>query len=165
MDWNKISNLFEESFPKCVKIILSVCGYDTIASLRSLNGQSVLEIQRQVRLYFQSTIQDLSCCHSNFYKQQLEFEFLPGHRDFILAIPEYLKPIPTAQTAYNSSFSTIMKAMIDTAENNLDKDKNHAQYNEIVRYFATYIFLSCGRSCYEVLNQNMPFPSTKTVRE
>lgn len=85
MDFSKINNLFEEhEIPECVKKILIVCGYDTIASLRNLKYGSILAIERHMRLYFHETIQELTCCHSNFYKQQNQFEFLPGHRELIL---------------------------------------------------------------------------------
>lgn len=57
----------------------------------------------------------------------------------------------------------ILNKLIKTAEFNELKDKNHATYSDEIRYFATYIFLLCGRSCYEMLRSNLPIPSVKTI--
>lgn len=167
---DKISTFFGEEFPECVEKILFVCGYDTIASLRNVNINSILEIERQTRLYFRGTIHRLTCCHSEFYKEQNKFEFLPGHRELILEMPEYVKlylvKTKTQETpTQNGAFSTVLNALIETAQQNSNRDKNHAQYDDVIRFFSTYIFISSGRSCYEVLNDNLPMPSTKTVCE
>lgn len=167
MDWFRIQNLIDEQFPDCIRIILSVCGYDTIASLKYINIDSVLEIQRQMNLYFRGTIQELNCCHSDYYKQQNEFELLPGHRDLILSIPKCIESANSNKQAYeeNGSLSTVMKSMLKSALQNSERDKNHSQYDDIIRFFSTYVFLLSGRSCYEILNHNLPIPSTKTVCE
>lgn len=163
MDWFKIQDLLNEPLPECIKKILSLCAYDTIASLRNINCESITEIQRQVNLHFRPSLQVLNCCHSNYYKQQSEFELLPGHRDFLLSLPRYLCALTTANSSKNTAFSTVLNSMIETARQNADKDNHNAQYNDIIRFFSTYVFLLCGRSCYEVLNHNLPLPSTRTV--
>lgn len=162
MDWFKIQRLINEPLPECIKRILSWCAYDTFASLRHINCESITEIQRQVNLHFRSKLKELNCCHSDHYKQQSEFELLPGHRDFILALPAYLCA-SIASSTQNTAFSTVLNSMIETAQQNSDRDKHNAQYNDIIRCFSTYVFLLCGRSCYEVLNSNLPLPSTRTV--
>lgn len=63
----------------------------------------------------------------------------------------------------SSAHSPVFNAMVETSVNNAKRDKNHAQYDDVIRYFSTYIYLSAGRSSYEVLNHNLPLPSTKTV--
>lgn len=159
-----ISILLGEPFPECVKKILFVCGYDTIASLRNVNNNSILEIEHQTQLYFRETIHCLTCCHSEFYNGQDKFEFLPGHRELILAIPEYVKSIREKTiTTQNEAFSTVHNALNRTALQNFNRDVNHAQYDDVIRFFSTYIFLNSGRSCYEVLNHNLPMPSTRTL--
>lgn len=55
--------------------------------------------------------------------------------------------------------------MVKIARQNADKDKNHAQYSDSIRFSATYVFLLGGRSAYEFLNSNLPLPSTKTIRK
>lgn len=163
MDWNKIQNLIKEPIPECIKQILSWCAYDTIASVRNINSESLFQIQRQVNSYFLPKIQELTCCYAEFYKQQSKFELLPGHRDFILTLPKYLN-VPTSYTQ-NIAFSTILNSLIETSEQNAGKDKHQSHYDDIIRYFSTYLFLRCGRSCYELLNHNLPLPSTRTVCE
>lgn len=162
MDWQKIESILGEPLPECVKKLLSLCGYDSFGSLRKIDTESILQIQRQVNTYFRHNIRELSCCHSDFYKIQTDFEFLPGHRDLILALPEYLqvKSVPTVDTQ-STAFTTVMNSMVQTAQQNADRDRN--QYDDVIRFFSTYTFLLCGRSCYEFLNQNLPLPSTKTV--
>lgn len=61
------------------------------------------------------------------------------------------------------SLPVILKEMIKTALRNAEYVKNHAQYSDIIRYFATYIYIIGGRSCYEVLYENLPLPSVSTV--
>lgn len=167
MDWIKIQLLINEPLPECVEKILSWCAYDTIASLRNISCESISQIQRQVNVYFRSNIQELTCCYSNVYKNQSEFELLPGHRDLILALPKYLSASITGNIQHNSTqnptFSTVLNSMIETALQNANKSKHGARYDDIIRFFSTYIFLLCGRSCYEVLNHNLPLPSTRTI--
>lgn len=56
-----------------------------------------------------------------------------------------------------------MRELIQTALQKENSGKNITRYSDIIRYFATYIFILCGRSCYEVLNKNLPLPSIPTV--
>lgn len=53
--------------------------------------------------------------------------------------------------------------MIDVLKRNQGKSKNARQYNDAIRLFSTYIFLLCGRTCYETLSKSLPMPSTKTI--
>lgn len=62
-------------------------------------------------------------------------------------------------------FSVILTELLRTAEQNFKKSKHANQYNDIIKYFSTYIFLLCGRTCYETLHKNLPIPSTKTIRK
>lgn len=57
----------------------------------------------------------------------------------------------------------MLSKLIESANTNRNKSKNAYQYDDIVKNFATYIFLLCGRTCYETLNKNLPIPSTKTI--
>lgn len=67
--------------------------------------------------------------------------------------------------AQDSTLPVVLQAMIQSYQQNARNDKFHAQYNDLIRYFATYVFLLAGRSCYEFLKSNIALPSTKTVRE
>lgn len=66
-------------------------------------------------------------------------------------------------TAQNSDFSPILQSMVNDFHR--EKGNHRAKYSDFNRYFATYIFLKAGRSCYEFLCNNLPLPSVKTVCE
>lgn len=61
------------------------------------------------------------------------------------------------------SLSVILKELIVTALRNGVKANQNSQYTDVVRYFATYIYIVGGRSCYEVLYKNLPLPSVSTA--
>lgn len=111
----------------------------------------------------------MKCCHSEFYQQQTIFKMLPGHEAVLLALPkyidEYLAKKRSETFACKGKYSYILGEMIQTAESNLFKDDLPAQYPDSVRFFFTYIFIVCGRFCYEMLRANLPIPSTKTIRK
>lgn len=62
-----------------------------------------------------------------------------------------------------NDYSVILSKLIESANKNKNISKHAYQYDEIVKNFSTYIFLLCGRTCYETLNKNLPIPSTKTI--
>lgn len=116
------------------------------------------------------TIQELTCCHSDHYKAQDQFQFLPGHRAVILKIPDLIKQLPINAGLYvgeqsRKNVSVVLADLIRTAEENSEKDKNNARYSDINKYFFTYIYLLCGKLGYETLNRNLPIPTTKTIRK
>lgn len=165
MVWNKIENVINEKFPECVKKILSLSGYNTLSSFRKINSESITQIERTINTYFREQICELTCCHSAYYINQKEFEFLPGHRDLILSLPEYLPPIGDFAEDFTqkTEFTPILNSMIESAQQNANRDVN--RYEDVLRLFSTYTFLLSGRSAYEFLNQNLPLPSTRTICE
>lgn len=114
-------------------------------------------------------IRNLSCCHSEFYKNMSVFKFLPGNSTIILCLPkliiDYHQIRRMTAPMRKGIYPFILDEMIQTAELNRLKDKNHASYGDSIRFFATYVFLLCGRSCYEMLHANLPIPSTKPIRK
>lgn len=189
MVWLRLERILGESVPICLKKILISCGYDTLTSLKCISMESIIRIEKHVNECESNIIQELDCCHHEFYQTQNVFKFLPGHCAFLLMLTksinhhyghtclefssenqyesfEFAEPMTHAMTkAVNrhAGLSTIMKELIHTALQNETVAKTHAQYSAIVRYFATYIFLLCGRSCYEVLYNNLPIPSISTI--
>lgn len=168
MNWEKIEEIIGEPLPNCIKQILSDCAYDTFASLKSISIESCVEIEKHINTNSRKTIQLLDCCHSDYYKKQQEFKLIPGHKDLIVSLSKIssvseencdVKPCITN----SSKFSCVLKELIETQIGNSGRDC--LRYGDIIRWFATYIFLLCGRSCYEMLNHNLPLPSTKTIRE
>lgn len=167
MLWQKIENFIGESIPQCIKKILISCGYDTMNSIQNLSHEGIAIIENHINSGNRKVITELSCCHSEFYIKQNTFHFLPGHRDFLLGMKNVLSKIDVnAQCSDQidfSGFSVILKELVNTALKNKHNPPNNAKYSDIVRNFATYIFLLSGRSCYQVLSENLPFPSISTV--
>lgn len=167
MNWEDLENSIGEEVPRCIKHILEVCGYSTIFSLIEIKEQQLNEIENFIKTHKQN-IASIECNHSEYYRSIEEFKLLPGHSTMILALSkyalEYQEKTKSCQSSrQNDSFPFVLNELIKTAEQNLFRDPNHAQYPDTVRFFATYIFLLCGRSCYEMLRANLPLPSTKTI--
>lgn len=178
MIWSKIESVIGENIPMCVKKVLLSCGYDTVASLENISREDVSRIGKHVNEYSCDVIQSLDCCHHEFYKEQKMFKFLPGHVDLLLILPKYIQHECLSKThGYSNSeshtslnlakavekhtgFSVIMRELIYTVLQNENIDKNHTHHSEIIRFFATYIFIICGRSSYEVLYKNLPLLKT-----
>lgn len=161
MNWKKIEEIINEPLPICVKKILTVCAYDTLASPKSVSIDSCVEIENHINLNSRQTIQELNCCHSDHYKKQSHFKLLPGHRDLIISLSKI--SLLSQENSGKSEFSRMLKEFIHTAIENGERDC--PRYSDTIKWFATYVFLLCGRSCYEVLNHNLPLPSTKTIRK
>lgn len=192
MLWSKIEQIIGENIPMCIQKILLccgvtlLCGYDTMLSLQSISVETVNRIEKHVNEH-RNIIQDINCCHETFYKQQTVFKFLPGHCDLLITLSSALSKTrskidfnsgtqneskcESVNQAFNfaqavehhPNLSVILKEMIKTALRNAKYVKNSAQYTNIIRYFATYIYIIGGRSCYEVLYKNLPLPSVSTV--
>lgn len=169
MDWLKLEEIIRENVPKCVKTFLSACAYDTFLSIQNISCESIHEIERHINTC-PEVIQTLDCCHSDVYKNQSHFQLLPGHKDFILSMSKYnfgwFKKVGFSRTQnpeQNSTLPVVLQAMIQTTHNNAEICKHHAHYDDLIRYFSTYVFLLSGRSCYEFLRTNLNLPSTKTV--
>lgn len=171
MDWNKVEEIICDSVPLCIKLFLNICGFNTFLSLRNITTNTIIEIEDHINKHHKMKIQDLTCCYSEFYQNQLDFKLLPGHRAFLLEISKCLsikndrETRNETATSSSSSFSMILRKLIETARKNGMVDKNHHTFDDIIRFFSTNIFLLCGRRCYEVLHRNLPFPSISTVCE
>lgn len=89
--WIAIECKLNQSVPICIKRILGKCAYDSEMSLSELNEINLLRIESFAQESLRYVIDGLNCCHSETYRNQNIFQFIPGHRAFILAIPEKLK--------------------------------------------------------------------------
>lgn len=171
MNWNRFENFLGEEMPRCVKIALNISGYDTITSICEINVNSVGEIEKHINKNSRyELMQKIQCNHSEYYKKIKEFQFLPGHKTVILALPKYASQFQQLKSNISDfgngdHFPFILNEMNRTAEMNQFKDANHATYSDTIRFFATYVFLLCGCSCYDMLRVNLPLPSTKTICE
>lgn len=65
------------------------CGYDNLINLIEITEEKVAKIENFVNQN-RYIIEDLTCCSSEIYKSQNEFQFLLGHKATIIAIPEQI---------------------------------------------------------------------------
>lgn len=174
MFWSGVEKIIGECIPKCIQQTLTKCGYSSLLCLKTICVKEIDEIEKHVDLNCSSLIQTFTCSHAEFYKKQHTFRLLPGHRQFILTMAKTLdehykskseSAVLSKAIENNSCFSVIMKELIKTALENGKYEKNNYQYSDIVRYFATYIFIMCGRASYTVLCKNLPLPSITTIRK
>lgn len=175
MFWSNLEKIVGECIPKCIQETLTACGYSSLLSLKSISKECIALIDEHVNLNCRDLVQNLTCCHAEDYKNQHTFQLLPGHRQFILEMAktigqhyknehhsEYEQLTKAIES--HSSLSVLMKELLKTALRNGQHMKNKAQYSDIVRYFATYIFIMCVRACYTVLCKNLPLPSISSIR-
>lgn len=172
--WAEIECTTHDTLPPCVKIILTECGFSSLLSINQINESKLVEIEEFVNEN-QDIVEKLDCCYADTYKSLGKFRFLPAHRLIILHLPFYVAAIfetnRTVAVKYSlepvrngtTEYSFFLKKLIESAEKNTGIPKNRYRYDKVLQLFSTYIFLSCGRSCYETLSSNLPIPSKHTV--
>lgn len=157
--------------PICLRKILDFSAYDNANSLRLTDEVQISEIEKYMTNFGRSVIDQLNCCHSEKYKNQTKFKFLPGHRSTLLNLSKQVQQFfdtnheKKSNTSKNETYSIVLSELIKSAEINAQKHKNKASYSDVIRNFSTFIYLTSGRACYEALHQNLPIPSVKTVCE
>lgn len=164
MEWRDIEKEIG-SIPPCLKVLLNATGYDSFASIIELSSEKICELEQYITS--NGIVGDLECCHSQTYKNQKKFAFLPGHRTILKTLPETIKKINSdRQENLNLNHrSVVLNELIKCSDENAQKNKNQAQYSQIIKDFFTYIYLLGGKNCYETLKANLPIPSTKTIRK
>lgn len=188
-EWTNLENFIEDEVPISLKFILWQCGYDSMYSVKQISSEKVIQMEKfidQNRKHIMNIIDSDDIKKDSAiaeYKRQKSFEFLPAHRDILLNLPNNIKNmqinaksqasvnnvaefevcITDNTVEFSNEYSVVLSELLKSANQNKNKSKHAYQYNDIVKYFATYIFLLCGRTCYETLNKNLPIPSTKTI--
>lgn len=183
--WDEIEDIIRESLPKCIIKILSACGYDSMLGISGIDESAVTEVEQYVNNN-RNIIRELECCFANTYKRLEKFRFLPGHRILILHLSNRINStferkqsgnsnnfVVNKQTASKNDssdretekYSFLLNLLIDSAKQNSGVAKNRYRYDEVVQLFSTYVFLSSGRSCYELLSSNLSIPSKYTICE
>lgn len=158
----------ENILPPCVHKILNYSAYDSLNVLKELNEEKIVEIEKFISDN-KDIVNSLECCHSEKYKQQKNFKFLPGHRAILLSVQKKIledfesEKKLNIDTRSNSEFSVILNELIKSANINCVRSKNQSTYTDAIKYFCTYIYLLSGKSAYETLQRNLPIPSTKTI--
>lgn len=94
--WSKLERLNREKVPACLKSLLLASGFNTLLSLSNIN----IEIIREVETYINKNrchLDKLNCCFAKEYREQTHFEFLPGHKNILLNIPEQIVQLKHGQ--------------------------------------------------------------------
>lgn len=158
MDVEPILSALE--IPDYIVNILRNSGFESLSALALLEANSIDEIEKFVnenRLLVVDTI----------YNNKKEFKFLPGHRALLLNLPRNIEKYQNSNKHSShpnyEKFPSVLKSLFEAAESNIGKHPNAARYNDIIRYFSTYIYLLCGKACYETLCANLPLPKAGTI--
>lgn len=165
----EVESVIGEKIPECLIYILNESGFNTKLTLETLNSEYI----KQIEFFFNANYEKL--CHGlsgSIYENIEPFSIVPGHRALIERIPQFIAKIKTDCSSIfiepnrsSNQFSYILKLLIETAERNYGRAAKSYRYNEKIQYFATYIYLMCGRACYETLSANMPIPQANTIRK
>lgn len=178
MNWPSVEQIIGFKVPECLKLFLSSSGYDNVSSLGYISENSLILIENHMSENLH-LIQSIDCCYAESYKKQdRKFKLLPGHWDLLLAVSKQIsthldtRNREIRNTNYNivekavqnhPNYSTILKELIKTVLQNVNTPINRREYSDIIKYFATYVFIIGGRSLYEVLRKNFLLPSASTV--
>lgn len=173
--WRNIETFIGEELPPCVLKILDELGYSNSTSISAIQPDDIIDIEQHINQELRFIVDDFDCCNSETYQNQKVFRLLPGHRKLILNLKNHLQEMKTSEQAAClhqnnqlkpiNNFSFLLKTLIETAEQNANKVPTQYRYNEIIRYFAVYIYLQCGKMCYETLCGNLPLPQPSSIRE
>lgn len=156
-----METFFKEKIPNDINKILSACGFDSESSFWSITQGTIDDIEEFVN-------EDLSILANTSYEGVHNFKLKPGHKSFILNIPNrinHLKEKKNDVPCTMSNFSQIVRTFIETAEANFGKHPNGFRYSQTNRDFSTFIYLMCGRACYDALSANLPMPQASTIGE
>lgn len=161
--------------------MVSHAGFDTLLGIANMNEESIAQVEDHINSKGNEIIDRLDCCHSIEYKNSITeklFKFLPGHRKLIIEVGK----IVANSTASNEQdvqsqithlwntieqfgpvLPNILKELIQTALENSQTSPNLNKYSDVIKYFAIYVYLMCGKQCYEILNSNLAMPAASTI--
>lgn len=161
--FSQLESFLNEKFPVELKQILELSGFDTKSSLMSLKVETIVDIENYAN-------ENPDILKNTTYENTIKFKFKPGHKLRILLLPNQIKNLEESQVndsllSKTNNFSQILKTFIETAESNFGKPPNGFRCDEINRYFSTFVYLLCGRACYDTLSANLPIPTSHTIRK
>lgn len=90
--FSKLEKSTNDKFPKCVKTILQAAGFNTINSLRSIDEETVKDIEKYIDEN-RDVLKNIDCCGKNQYLKTSKFVFLPGHKAFLINISKKIDEI------------------------------------------------------------------------
>lgn len=159
-----LENQIDKVIPKEVVYILTASGFDSKFSIKNLTHESIKEIEG----FFNTNYSELSNgLVGTRYENTRPFRILPGHQALIKSLPQYIEHIQEINQppAATNDFSYVLKLILESAENNIGREPKGRRYNESLSSYATFIYLMCGRACYEALSANLPIPQANTICE
>lgn len=134
-------------------------GFDTNLSLQNIVPETINDIEEYIN-------ENPIILKKTSYKDVNTFKFNPGHKRFILNLPKKISgPLKTTEKEefIPSDFSFILQNLIETAKQNSSRHPKGFRYSEVIRHFSTFIYLQCGKACYEALSANLPIPQANTI--
>lgn len=154
-----MKKIIGEEVPSDIAHILVESGFDTNLSLQNIVPETINDIEEYVN-------ENPTILKETSYQDVKIFKFNPGHKRFILNLPKKISvPLETTEKEefIYSDFSFVLQNLIETAKQNSSRHPKGFRYSEVIRYFSTFIYLQCGKACYEALSANLPIPQANTI--
>lgn len=150
------------NIPQIVTNILTKSGFNCRTTLALINAETITEIEEYVN-------ENRAVLVGSCYENVDPFKFLPAHRIVLRTISNYLDRLKMNESVEQkmdmSQFPYLLKCFIETAQSHANKSVKAFRYSEHIQSFSTYIYMMCGKSCYETLSANLPIPKASTVRK
>lgn len=160
--------IIQQTVPLCIKKILFESGYDSELCVENLDEGKLIEVEKFIENSRREILEKMTCCFSDVYRTKKPFRFVPGHTILILQLPkvirEYKETVGNLGENQNlECASTLLNELILASKQNFKKPATHHRYSDIIKYFSTYIYMLCGKNCYEILSHNLPIPKTPSI--
>lgn len=108
------------TFPPCLRILLKKCGYESTLSFKGLNAEDLVGIQNYINKNLKDVLNNLKCCQADQYKKQEVFSFLPGHKSFILNLPQYIDEFLKEKCLKQKASKYMLRNTQQLTENNVE---------------------------------------------
>lgn len=161
-EWAKLEQYIGFEVPICLKILLWKSGFDSMFSVNQLCENNIKEMENFIQTNRTQILTLLNEANDmREYENQKKFQFLPGHRNILLDLPECIKHMRSDVSCsatllangrtnvlcgslgdnneVSPEYSVILTELINTARKNKNRSKNAYQYDDIIKYFSTYI--------------------------
>lgn len=154
-----MEKIIGEEVPSDIAKILIESGFDTNLSLQNIVPETINDIEEYMN-------ENPIILKETSYQDVKTFKFKPGHKRFILNLPKKISgllEITEKEDFICSDFSFVLQNLIETAKQNFSRHPKGFRYSEVIRQFSTFIYLQCGKACYEALSANLPIPQANTI--
>lgn len=158
----------QQTVPPCIKKILFESGYDSELCVKNLDEGKLIEVEKFIEDSRREILDEITCCFSDVYKKIKPFRFVPGHKILILELPNVIRENKEtvehpSENQYLEYASTLLNELILASKQNFNKPATLHRYSDIIKYFSTYIYMLCGKNCYEILSHNLPIPKSSSI--